>query len=421
MALSVILAVLTILIVGGGGREHALAWRLSKSPSVTGIVACPGNPGIAEVGTCVPAPNDVSAYADLAEAHGIDLTIVGPEAPLVNGIVDRFRQRNLKIIGPTQAAARLEGSKIFAKQFLERAGIPTAKSAQPSSLQEALAAVKKFGFPQVIKADGLGAGKGVVIAHNRTEAEEAIEQLGPDLVLEEFLEGEEVSFIGISNGEMILPFAPTQDHKRIHDGDRGPNTGGMGAYCDARILTAEQNGEIVERVMLPAIAQMRKEGNPFTGFLYAGLMMTADGPKVLEFNVRLGDPETQALMHSFQGDFGEVLSLSENGVGRIYPGSWTGCSVCVVLASKGYPDKPRLGDAITGIEHAQAAGATVFQAGIKRTGNNLLTNGGRVLGVTANAATLPAAIDKAYAAVAKIHFSGMQYRKDIGQKGLKRW
>jgi phosphoribosylamine--glycine ligase len=419
--LFVILAVLKILIIGGGGREHALAWRLSKSSSVTGIVASPGNPGIAQFGLCVPAPDQVSAYADIAEAHSIHLTIVGPEAPLVSGIVDRFQERNLKIIGPTQAAARLEGSKVFAKQFFERAGIPTARSTQPTSIEEALSATKSFGFPQVIKADGLAAGKGVVIAHDRSEAEEAIEQLGPDLVVEEFLEGEEVSFIGLSNGQMILPFAPTQDHKRIFDGDRGPNTGGMGAYCDQRILTPEESGKIMECVMLPAIAQMRREGNPFTGFLYAGIMMTADGPKVLEFNVRLGDPETQALMHSFQGDFGEVLSLTETGVGTIYPGSWTTCSVCVVLAAKGYPGTPRAGDIITGIEEAEATGATVFHAGTKKDGDHLVTSGGRVLGVTAGGATLQTAIDNAYAAVEKIHFNGMQYRKDIGQKGLKRW
>jgi phosphoribosylamine--glycine ligase len=421
IALFVILAVLKILIIGGGGREHALAWRLSKSPSITGIVACPGNPGIAELALCVPAPETVSAYADIAEAHGIHLTIVGPEAPLVNGVVDRFRERNLKIIGPTQAAAHLEGSKIFAKQFFERAGIPTARSIQPTSLEEALSVVKKFGFPQVIKADGLAAGKGVAIAQNRAEAEEAIEELGPDLVIEEFLEGEEVSFIGLSNGQMILPFAPTQDHKRIFDGDRGPNTGGMGAYCDQRIMTPLQSGEIMERIMLPAITQMRREGNPFTGFLYAGLMMTADGPKVLEFNVRLGDPETQALMHSFQGDFAEVLSPGGNGIPVIYPQSWKNCSVCVVLAAKGYPGKPRTGDVITGIEEAEATGATVFHAGTKKDGDRLVTNGGRVLGVTADGATLQTAIDNTYAAVEKIHFDGMQYRKDIGQKGLKRW
>jgi phosphoribosylamine--glycine ligase len=407
---------LKIFIVGGGGREHALAWRLSQSAKVTGIVASPGNPGIAKLGTCVPTPNNVSAYANIAEAHGIHLTIVGPEAPLVDGIVDRFEEQKLKIIGPTQTAARLEGSKIFAKQFFERAGIPTARYVQPTSLEEALSATKKLGFPQVIKADGLAAGKGVVIANNKAEALEAIEQLGPNLVIEEFLEGEEVSFIGLSNGRTILPFAPTQDHKRIFDRDRGPNTGGMGAYCDTRILTSQQSGEIMDRVMLPAIAQMRKEGNPFTGFLYAGLMMTADGPKVLEFNVRLGDPETQALMHSFEGDFAEVLGLTETGIA-----SWRSCSVCVVLAAKGYPNKPRTGDVITGIEDAEATGATVFHAGTKQSGDRLVTHGGRVLGVTARGATLQTAIDNAYKAVEKIHFDGMQYRKDIGQKGLKRW
>jgi phosphoribosylamine---glycine ligase len=412
IGLFVILAVLKVLIIGGGGREHALVWRLSQSPSVTGIVACPGNPGIAKLAVCVSTPADVSAYTDIAEAHGIDLTIVGPEAPLVAGVVDHFRSRNLKIIGPTQAAARLEGSKLFTKKFFARAGIPTARSSET---------LDDFSFPVVIKADGLAAGKGVVIAHNRAEADQAIKELGPNLVIEEFLEGEEVSFIGLSNGQMILPFAPTQDHKRIFDGDRGPNTGGMGAYCDTRILTSHQSGEIMERIMLPAITQMRREGNPFTGFLYAGLMITTDGPKVLEFNVRLGDPETQALMHSFQGDFAEVLSLTETGIGAIYPSSWNSCSLCVVLAAEGYPGKPRTGDVITGIEEAEATGATVFHAGTKKIGDHLVTNGGRVLGVTAGGATLQTAINNAYAAVEKIHFDGMQYRKDIGQKGLKRW
>ncbi len=401
-----------ILIVGGGGREHALAWRLSKSPSVKGIVVSPGNPGIAQIATCVPAPADVSAYPDIAQAHGVDLTIVGPEAPLVAGIVDHFYRRRLKIIGPTQAAARLEGSKIFAKQFFQRAGIPTARSGK---------SINEFSFPVVIKADGLAAGKGVVIAQDRSEAEQAIARLGPDVVIEEFLEGEEVSFIGLSNGHLILPFAPTQDHKRIFDGDQGPNTGGMGAYCDARILTSDQTGEIMDRIMLPAITQMRKEGTPFTGFLYAGLMMTADGPKVLEFNVRLGDPETQALMHSFRGDFAEILSMAVTGLGSVSGRSWAAPSVCVVLAARGYPEEPQTGDAISGIEEAEATGATVFQAGTKLEGNHLVTSGGRVLGVTAGGDTLQSAISNAYRAVDKIRFDGMQYRRDIGRKGLARW
>ncbi len=395
-----------ILIVGSGGREHALVWRLAQSPSVKEIFASPGNPGIAQLARCVPAPPSVSGYAEIAESTGADLTIVGPEPPLVAGIVNHFRSRSLKIIGPTQAAAQLEGSKVFAKEFFARTGVPTARS------YPTLDAVS---FPVVIKADGLAAGKGVVIAHNRGEAEEAIVRLGPNVVIEEFLEGEEVSFIGLSDGKTILPFAPTQDHKRIFDADQGPNTGGMGAYCDRRILTPRQSGEIMARIMLPTIAQMRKAGTPFTGFLYAGLMMTADGPKVLEFNVRLGDPETQALMHSFRGDLGEFLN------GDASAGAWQSPSVCVVLSAQGYPDQPRTGDAIAGIEEAEATGATVFQAGTKREGNTFITNGGRVLGVTAGAETLPQAVERAYAAVKEIHFSGMHYRRDIASKGLSRW
>jgi phosphoribosylamine--glycine ligase len=398
-----------ILIVGGGGREHALAWKLSKSPGVKAIIASPGNPGIASLGLCLPAPKDVAGYADIAEAHRVDLTIAGPEAPLVAGIVDLFQARGLKIIGPAAAAARLEGSKIFAKEFFRRAGIPTAQSNNN---------INKFSFPVVIKADGLAAGKGVVIAQNRAEAEQAISRLGPDVVIEEFLEGEEVSFIGLSDGVSILPFAPTQDHKRVFDGDHGPNTGGMGAYCDARILSTDQGEEIMDRIMMPAIHQMRKEGTPFTGFLYAGLMMTADGPKVLEFNVRLGDPETQALLYSFESDLADLLIGEVRAGVRARSGE---PSVCVVMAAEGYPEKPRTGDRISGIEDAEATGATVFQAGTKREGDALVTSGGRVLGVTAGGATLPLAVSNAYRAVEKIHFDGMHYRRDIAQKGLRRW
>lgn len=400
-----------ILIVGGGGREHALAWRLAKSPSVNAIFASPGNPGIAKIGTCLPAPAAISDFVDLAEAHQIDLTVVGPEAPLVFGIVDRFRARKLAIIGPTQAAARLEGSKLFAKKFFARAGIPTARSGT---------SIDEFPFPVVIKADGLAAGKGVTIARDRVEAEEAIAHLGPNPVIEEFLEGEEISFIGLSNGTSIMPLAPTQDHKRIFDNDEGPNTGGMGAYRDPHILSAIEISNIMDRIMLPAIAQMRREGNPFTGFLYAGLMMTQDGPKVLEFNVRLGDPETQALMCGFQGDLAELFEASVEHDREIAAHSWTGSSVCVVISAQGYPGKPRTGDRITGIEDAEACGAIVFHAGTTQTDNALTTNGGRVLGITAAGETLRCAVDNTYAAVAKIHFDGMHYRKDIGQRGLRR-
>ncbi len=397
---------LKILIVGGGGREHALAWRLRQSPSVKGIVASPGNPGIAEIATCVPAPGGISGYAEIAEAHQVDLTVVGPEAPLVAGIVDHFRSRGLKIIGPTQAAARLEASKLFAKEFFAKTGIPTASSSR---------SIREFPFPVVIKADGLFAGKGVVIAQNEAEATEAFHRLGPKVIIEEFLRGEEVSFIGLSDGETLVPFAPTQDHKRVFDGDRGPNTGGMGAYCDQRILTPAQSGEVMDRIMLPALRQMQKEGTPFTGFLYAGLMMTADGPKVLEFNVRLGDPETQALMYSFEGDLAELLN------GDASAAAWPSPSACVVLAAEGYPDKPRSGDIVSGIGEAEATGAIIFHAGTKREGNSIVTNGGRVLGVTAGAPTLQGALDNAYTALEKIHFDGMHFRRDIGQKGIERW
>ena len=353
-------------------------------------------------------------YAELAEALAVDLTVVGPEAPLVAGIVDEFRRRGLRIVGPTQAAARLEGSKIFAKQFFERAGIPTARSMQASSIDEAFSFMKFFSFPVVIKADGLAAGKGVVVALDRKEAEAAIQRLGPDLVLEEFLDGEEVSFIGLSNSNILIPFVPAQDHKRLLDGDLGPNTGGMGAYVDQRILSEQQSGVIMDRIMLPTLARMRQEGTPFTGFLYAGLMMTAEGPKILEFNVRLGDPETQAILHNYKGDFAELLTGDTAG------SSGPGCSVCITLAASGYPEAPRTGDAIHGIAEAEATGATVFHAGTKLAGSELVTSGGRVLSVTASGDTLQSAIDNAYLAAGKIQFAGMHYRKDIGQKGLKR-
>jgi phosphoribosylamine--glycine ligase len=354
----------------------------------------------------------VDICAEAAESLGIDLTVVGPEAPLVAGIVDQFRSRHLDIIGPTRAAARLEGSKVFAKEFFKRAGIPTARSSN---------SIDDFGFPVVIKADGLASGKGVIIAGNRAEAEKALERLGPNALVEEYLEGEEVSFIGLSNGREIAPLLPTQDHKKLRDGDEGPNTGGMGAYVDGRILTDAQTGEIMDRIMLPAITQMSAEGTPFTGFLYAGLMMTAEGPKVLEFNVRLGDPETQVLMHSFEGDLAAALEASVHGENPDLRPVAAECSVCVVAAAQGYPEKPRTGDEISGIEECEATGATVFHAGTGTRDGQLITSGGRVLGVTAKGSTLPAAISNAYRAVEKIRFNDMQYRTDIGRKGLRRW
>ena len=400
-----------ILVIGGGGREHALAWKLAQSPGVE-VFAEPGNPGIARIGTCVK-----SSPLEAATAIGADLTVVGPEAPLVAGIVDEFRSHGLKIIGPAAEAARLEGSKIFAKHFLVQRGIPTAKFIAADTSADARRALDHFQLPVVLKADGLAAGKGVVIARDRGEAEAALSTLSGRLVIEEFLEGEEVSFIALCDGKTAVPLAATQDHKAVFDGDRGPNTGGMGAYSDSMILTEAEAREILDRVIYPTV-----EATGFTGFLYAGLMMTASGPKVLEFNVRLGDPETQPLMHRLTSDFAQVLLAA---VHRELSGvqlTWrAGASVCVVLTSGGYPGAYETGKPIHGIAAAEASGATVFHAGTARGATNLETAGGRVLGVTAAGPDLGIAIEHAYRGVRAIHFEGMHYRTDIGAKGMRRY
>jgi len=404
---------MNILVIGSGGREHALVWKLSKSPGVR-VWAAPGNPGMARCGTCVEAKG---SYLGVAESVGADLTVVGPEAPLVAGIVDEFRAAGKLIVGPTAENAQLEGSKIFAKDFFRQHRIPTAEFVSVETHADARRALDRFRFPVVIKADGLAAGKGVVISTDRAEAERAIESLGQRLVIEEFLEGEEVSFIALCDGRDVLPFAPTQDHKRVFDGDTGPNTGGMGAYCDSRILTEAETGRILETIMRPTVMATR-----FTGFLYAGLMMTADGPKALEFNVRLGDPEAQPLMHRMTTDLAPVLMAAARGELGRHSLEWRrGASVCVVLASKGYPGSPATGVAIHGVEEAEATGATVFHAGTRMGEKGLETAGGRVLGVTAGDGNLRSAIDRAYEAVSKIEFAGMQYRRDIGRKGLRRY
>ncbi len=325
-----------ILIIGSGGREHALAWKLTQSPGVE-IFASPGNPGMAQIATCLPP----AAAAELQP----DLTVVGPEVPLVEGIVDQYRTRGLRIVGPARDAARLEGSKIFAKNFFVDASIPTARFVNVQDPADAPAAFDRIGFPLVLKSDGLAAGKGVIIAHDRPEAETALATLKPPFVIEEFLRGEEVSFIALCDGRDALPLAASQDHKAVGDGDTGPNTGGMGAYSDSRILTEQQSRLILDRVILPTVERTR-----FTGFLYAGLMMTADGPKVLEFNVRLGDPETQPLLHRMKSDF--VPALLGAAEGRLAGArlEWrAGPSVCVVLASRGYPGAYETGKPITGI------------------------------------------------------------------------
>lgn len=370
------------------------------------IVCAPGNPGTAQMGTNIQTTDYLGIEADLV--------VVGPEAPLVAGVVDQFRAQGRPIVGPTKEAAQLEASKIYSKEFMRRVGIPTARFARIETPREALTALDQFDYPVAVKADGLAAGKGVIIAQNRSEAEAAVATLGPRLVIEEFLVGEEVSFIVLSDGRNAVPLEPTQDHKAVGDNDTGPNTGGMGAYCDGRILSAEAAGEILDTIIEPAV---RSTG--FTGFLYAGLMMTADGPKVLEFNVRLGDPEAQALMCRLDDDFAGTLANAAAGKLSVKRLSWKNePTVCVVMAAQGYPGNVRTGDMITGID---SVSAQVFHAGTRVTERGLETAGGRVLSVTASGASLATAVENAYADVAKIHFDGMHYRHDIAKKGLRRW
>jgi len=428
---------LNVLIVGNGGREHALAWKLAQSPSAPKLYVAPGNAGTAQLAENVAIASQGTSedkhagFVSFCREKAIDLVVIGPEATLVDGLADSLRTAKIRVVGPGKAAAELEGSKVFAKDFFARNNIPTAAFVNATSAQQAIDALDGFTYPVVVKADGLAAGKGVIIAENRDEAVAAIRSLmeeqtlgsaGSQVVVEEFLRGEEVSFIVLTDGERVLPFPPAQDHKAIFDGDKGPNTGGMGAYCDPRILTAEQQQFVLDAVIRPTLEGLRKEGRPFQGFLYAGLMMTEAGPKVLEFNVRLGDPETQALLHAMQGDFLALLESCADGALDPSLVHWPAQpSVCIVLAAAGYPGKPRLGDVITGFTEAESDGAVVFHAGTKLSNEEIFTSGGRVLGVTASGDTLQAAIDAAYRAVEKLHFEGAQRRTDIGQKGLKRW
>jgi phosphoribosylamine---glycine ligase len=397
-----------ILVIGGGGREHAIGWKLAKHGHQ--VFAAPGNPGLADVGTVLSTTN----YADAAESVNPDLTVVGPEMPLVAGVVDQFRARGLAIVGPDRQQAQLEGSKIYSKQFMADAHIPTARSVQVRDLEAARAALDSFMLPVVVKADGLAAGKGVVIAETREQAVAAIESLGPSLIIEEFLIGEEISFIAICDGRKALPFEATQDHKAVCNNDSGPNTGGMGAYCDGRLIDAGMAATVMDTIIRPVV-----DRTGFTGFLYAGLMMTADGPKVLEFNVRLGDPETQPLMHRMRTDFAEVLTAAARGDLGSCRFDWRPePSVCVVIAAAGYPGKVRTGDTISGVD---SCGTEVFQAGTRIGSRGLETAGGRVLGVTDRGADLRQAIETTYRAASLVHFEGMHFRSDIGRKGLKRW
>lgn len=417
-------------MVGSGGREHAIAWRCAEEGHK--VFCVPGNPGISRVAECIPLQQQTpERFLEVANLIDADLTIVGPEAPLVAGIVDHFEAHGRKIFGPRQHAAQLEGSKAFAKEFMARHQIPTARFVVCEHLAEAKAALPRFELPVVLKADGLAAGKGVVIAKSREEAERTLEAMfsgelvgeaGSRVVIEDFWRGEEVSFIAICDGERAVAFPPTQDHKAAYDNDEGPNTGGMGAYSDDRILSEQERQAILEQVVMPTLRGMQSEGEPFRGFLFAGLMMTSAGIQTLEFNVRMGDPETQCILKRVESGFVEtVLSAVES---RLDPKTLrirSGASACLVMAAHGYPGKVRSGDAIEGIEQAELLGAQVFEAGTKLQEGTKVTAGGRVLGVTASGAALPEALRTAYAALEKIHFDGMHYRRDIGKKGLKRY
>ena len=420
-----------VLVVGSGGREHALAWKLAQSGKVSKVYGAPGNPGIAQIGQCIDIPvTEIKALADFAEKEGIDLTVVGPEAPLVAGIVDEFESRGLKIFGPSKQAARLEGSKAFAKEMMKKYGVPTADFKVFSDPEEAKRYVKEKGAPIVVKADGLAAGKGVVVAKSVEEAIEAIERImvekvfgsaGDKVVIEDCLFGEEASYLVITDGERFIPLATAQDHKAVFDGDKGPNTGGMGAYSPAPVLSEELESEVQERVIKPILEGMRKEGHPFKGVLYAGLMVTDEGVKVLEFNVRFGDPEAQAILRRLDSDLFDVcMSVSEGKL--VDELKWNPeTSICVVLASKGYPGKYEKGKVITGIEEAEKIPTVVvFHAGTKIENGKLVTNGGRVLNVTALGKDIFEARERVYRAVEKIYFEGMHYRKDIGLKAIKR-
>jgi phosphoribosylamine--glycine ligase len=413
-----------VLLLGAGGREHALAWKIAQSPQLTKLYAGPGNPGIAEHAELVKLDaNDPGSVVEAAQRLRIDLVVVGPEAPLVAGVVDALEQTQVLVFGPTRAAARLEGSKAFTKEVLEAAKVPTAAARvfDDAGAAEAYARTQTRGV--VVKADGLAAGKGVVVALSAGEAVEAVRSLGKleagsRLVLEELLEGEEVSVIALTDGERYALFPAAQDHKRVGDGDTGPNTGGMGAYCPAKALTPAAQAEVGRNIIAPVLAEMRRRGTPFRGALFAGLMLTRQGPKVLEFNCRFGDPETQVLMLQLSEDVLPLLHACASGRLAERPLAIAkGASVGVVLAAEGYPESPKRGDGIDGLD-ALPEGTVVFHAGTQREGGKLVTSGGRVLTVCARGEDLVDARARAYAGVAAIRFRGMHHRRDIGAKGL---
>lgn len=422
---------LRVLVIGGGGREHALVWKLSRNPYVEKMYAIPGNAGIARLADCVSLDiNDNQTLVDFALQKKIDLTVVGPEAPLVNGIVDVFEAKGLPIFGPRQDAALLEGSKSFAKQIMYKYGVPTAEATTFTDFQAALDQLEKSEFPLVIKADGLAAGKGVTVCFKQKEAVETLKDCfvhrkfgsaGDKVAIEEYLTGEEVSVLVFSDGQTILPLVPAQDYKRIFDGDTGPNTGGMGSYSPVPALSCQVYYEIVDRIFRPVIEGMAKEGIEYRGVLYGGLILTEDGPKVLEFNCRFGDPETQAILPLFEGDLLEVmLAVTERNLADYHLNWSDNKCVSVVLASEGYPGNYQTGFEIHGLKEVSAIkDVTVFHAGTSLSDGKVVTAGGRVLNVSALGETFTSAREKAYEAIDRITFEGKYYRKDIALKATE--
>lgn len=420
-----------VLVIGSGGREHALAWKAAQSASVEKVYCVPGNPGIAQIAECVPMDiSDNDALVAFALENKIDLTIVGPEVPLANGVVDAFRAKGLAIFGPTQAAAQIEGSKSFAKDLMKKYGIPTAAFEVFTDAEAAKAYIVEQGAPIVIKADGLAAGKGVVVAMTLDEALEAVDMMmcdqafgsaGCQVVVEEFLTGEEASILTFCDGTTIVPMISSQDHKRAYDNDEGPNTGGMGTYAPAPVVTADVLARVQKEILEPTVAAMKAEGMPYTGCLYAGLMITENGPKVIEFNARFGDPETQVVLPLLDSDMAEIMMACVNGNLADLDIQWKdGAAVCVVMAAGGYPQGYRKGDVISGLDKAAELGATVFHAGTAVKDGNIVTNGGRVLGVTAIGTDIRKAVDNAYEAVRSIHFDDVHYRNDIAYRAIAR-
>jgi phosphoribosylamine--glycine ligase len=416
---------MNILLLGSGAREDALAWRLRQSPSCDGLIAAPGNPGIGRWAECIVIdPCDPQAVVDLATAQEIGLVVIGPEAPLVAGVADALREAGIAVFGPNAAAARLEGSKGFTKDLCRANGIPTGEYVRVQSVADARAALDRFALPVVVKADGLAAGKGVTVATTRAEAETAIDAAGDSpLVIEEFLQGEEASLFALVDGESAVPFASAQDHKRVGEGDTGPNTGGMGAYAPAPVLTPALEAQAMNEIVRPTARALAEAGTPFSGLLYAGLMLTAEGPKLIEYNVRFGDPECEAIMPLVEGDFAELLNAVATGrLGDVDPPRLSDRhAMTVIVAARGYPDTPASGGLIREIEAAeQVPGVTVFHAGTALGELGLVAKGGRVLAVTAVAETFANARARAYRAVDQIDFADGFHRRDIGWRELAR-